>query len=740
MDKYYNALSPSSVLCGSQYNYKIEKVLGQGAFGITYLAKVSLQGQLGQLDSNVCVTIKEFFMKEINGREGTNVTSSSSSKGGIFYDYKVKFAREAKNLSKLKHPNIVNVMDYFEANNTCYYVMEYLSGGDLDTLIEKQGGLSEEETIRFTKQIGSALSFMHQNKMLHLDLKPKNVMLNAASDAILIDFGLSKQYDSSGEPESSTTVGRGTPGYAPLEQANYQDGHGFPVTMDVYALGATMYKMLTGVRAPEASVILNDSFPEETLLSHGVSERTIGHIKNAMSPLTKDRFQSVERLIDVLYSDNYEKRKDTQKNSIGYDSQSHGSCKNDWNEFADIYPKEIFVGKNIDKIVIVFPYKDSYINLNVCSEGEVIISKDVEVKEFKIDWTSFVDVINSACLSIKFGYGIDDYPPIDYSIAFYSNNDKHPTLFASLSKDQEEGNLIGNVENFIHNLIELPEIFTFINPKETNLSFNSFHGEICNICFNRWLGKKGQNNTGFCFNEYRNVLILALADGMSANEGAVASAIAIKEIRNFFKFHNHESESLETKLQNAIKTVNDVLYRKAIQNQDLHGLSTTLAVLVVSDRMAYTAHIGNSRIYQLRKGKIIYRTNDDSVVSDMILKGTLSEEQARLSDNASIITKVLGKSPIVNIEVSKMPYKKNDRFVLCCDGVWRAMPEPELIKLFNCNKNHTRAVEEITNKLDEVAIREKMNTDFCIIIADTKNASRFQYSLIKQIKNYFKNT
>lgn len=306
---YYNTLSPGSVLKGNHYNYNIEKVLGQGTFGITYLAKVSLQGQLGQLDSNLHVTIKEFFMKEINGREGTSVTASSTGKGGLFYDYKQRFAREAKNLSKLKHPNIVNVMDYFEANNTCYYVMEYLSGGDLETLIEKRGGLSEEETIRFTRQIGAALSFMHQNKMLHLDLKPKNVMINASGDAILIDFGLSKQYDSSGEPESSTTVGRGTPGYAPLEQANYQDGHGFPVTMDVYALGATMYKMLTGVRAQEASVILNEGFPEKALQSHGVSEEIVAVVKKAMSPLKKDRYQQVTDLIDGLNNKDYEHTK-----------------------------------------------------------------------------------------------------------------------------------------------------------------------------------------------------------------------------------------------------------------------------------------------------------------------------------------------------------------------------------------------------------------------------------------------
>lgn len=300
MDKYYNTLFSGSVLYGNQYNYKIEKVLGQGTFGITYLAKVALQGQLGQLDSNVYVTIKEFFMKEINGREGTNVTSTSSSKGGLFHEYKLKFAREAKNLSKLKHPNIVKVMDYFEANRTCYYVMEYLKGGDLDTLIERRGRLSEEETIRYTKQIGAALSFMHQNKMLHLDLKPKNVVLNANGDAILIDFGLSKQYNSKGEPESSTTVGRGTPGYAPLEQANYQDGHGFPVTMDVYALGATMYKMLTGVRAPEASDILNEGFPKMQFSETICSRNTLDCIVKAMSPMKKNRYGDVEEFLEKL--------------------------------------------------------------------------------------------------------------------------------------------------------------------------------------------------------------------------------------------------------------------------------------------------------------------------------------------------------------------------------------------------------------------------------------------------------
>ncbi len=302
--KQSNTLPQGYVLKSKLYNYRIEKVLGQGTFGITYLARIELQGGLGNLESSIHVTIKEFFMKEISGRDGTSVTSSASSKGGLFYEYKEKFAREAKNLSKLKHPNIVNVMEFFEANNTCYYVMEYLSGGDLDSLIEHHGKLSEADTLRYTRQIAEALSFMHKNKMLHLDLKPKNVMLNANGDAVLIDFGLSKQYDKSGEPESSTTVGRGTPGYAPLEQANYQDGHGFPVTMDVYALGATMYKMLTGKRAPEASVILNEGFPLDSFNCANCSKSTLDCIKKAMEPLKRNRYNSIDTFLQALPHNN----------------------------------------------------------------------------------------------------------------------------------------------------------------------------------------------------------------------------------------------------------------------------------------------------------------------------------------------------------------------------------------------------------------------------------------------------
>lgn len=274
--------------------YRIENVLGQGAFGITYLAI--------DITTNRSVAVKEFFMKEINGREGTYVTAPSNREGSLFYDYKKKFIKEAKLLSKLNHPHIVNVIENFEDNNTSYYSMVYLPGGDLDFFINRCGSLTELESLKYAIQICQAIKYMHSNKMLHLDLKPKNIMLDTNGDAVLIDFGLSKQYNKNGEPESSTTVGRGTPGYSPVEQSNYQDGHGFPVTMDVYAFGATLFKMITGMRAPEASVILNEGFPFNKLQDKGASAEFCSIVVKSMAPLKKDRFQTINEVLMELVS------------------------------------------------------------------------------------------------------------------------------------------------------------------------------------------------------------------------------------------------------------------------------------------------------------------------------------------------------------------------------------------------------------------------------------------------------
>ena len=287
-------------LKGAAYTYTIEKILGQGTFGITYLAtsKVQIDGALGALETTLTVAIKEFFMHDLNGRRGNEVTCSSQ--GGIYEHYRRKFAREAQNLSKLRHSNIVRVLESFEANNTVYYAMEFCEGGSLDELIAAQGGLSEAVALDYARQIGSALEYMHGEKILHLDLKPGNVMLRKNGSVALIDFGLSKQYNEEGAPESSTTIGGGTPGYAPIEQANYREGGQFAASIDVYALGATLFKMLTGERPAEAAMLLNEGFPAEKLTAKGVSERTIAVVAKAMEGLKRNRYATVAEFLKAL--------------------------------------------------------------------------------------------------------------------------------------------------------------------------------------------------------------------------------------------------------------------------------------------------------------------------------------------------------------------------------------------------------------------------------------------------------
>ena len=281
-------LNHGTLLQGGRY--AIESVLGQGSFGITYLATTKFQGPLGAI--SVKVAIKEFFARDLNLRHPDGTVAEVSS-GSLSGKYAKDFQREAKNLSSLKHPDIINVLEAFSENNTHYYVMEYLDGGNLDDYIQSKGRLSESEALDIASQMASALSYMHFHNMLHLDLKPRNVMRRSDGTVCLIDFGLSKQYESNGEPESSTTIGLGTPGYAPLEQGSSDERKNFAPTLDIYALGASIFKMLTGKTPPRASDIMNDGFPSEDLEALGVSPETIARVERMMSPKKKDRPQTV---------------------------------------------------------------------------------------------------------------------------------------------------------------------------------------------------------------------------------------------------------------------------------------------------------------------------------------------------------------------------------------------------------------------------------------------------------------
>ena len=295
------SLHAGSVLDSGKFKYTIVKVLGCGTFGITYLATIPVQGSIGSLEMKVAV--KEFFMKDVCSRQSDG-SLQEMSQGGLVYNYAMKFRKEAENLSRLEHPQIVRVLDVFEANNTVYYAMEFVEGDNLNEYLKGRGPMSEDEALSFISSIASPLAYMHEHKMLHLDLKPGNVMRRSSDGkCVLIDFGLSKYYADNGEPESSTNIGMGTPGYAPIEQAQAgRNGQVYP-TLDIYALGGTFYKLLTGETPPEASELL-DGFPREKFLypGSGISVSVVDAIEKTMSPRRLDRPQSVRDFLKLLDS------------------------------------------------------------------------------------------------------------------------------------------------------------------------------------------------------------------------------------------------------------------------------------------------------------------------------------------------------------------------------------------------------------------------------------------------------
>ena len=224
-------LQPQTTLQSGKY--KIIRVLGQGGFGITYLAEQVMLGRK--------VAIKEFFYKEYcDSEEGTShVTLGTQSNRETVMRFREKFLKEARTISQLDHPNIIKIHDIFEENNTAYYVMEYIEGENLSELVKRQGALPEATAVAYIKKVADALAYIHARSINHLDVKPGNIMLRQRDQQIvLIDFGLSKQYDDVGSQTSSTPVGISL-GFAPIEQ--YRAGGVNSLPKQIYILWVQLY-------------------------------------------------------------------------------------------------------------------------------------------------------------------------------------------------------------------------------------------------------------------------------------------------------------------------------------------------------------------------------------------------------------------------------------------------------------------------------------------------------------------
>lgn len=271
--------------------YILTAVLGQGGFGITYKGIDTI------LDKEVC--IKEFFMKNLSDRkeDATEMLTVSDSVSPIVTQFKAKFIKEAQIIASLNNSHIINIFDVFEENATAYYVMEYLGGNSLKDKVESEGIMNETEALTYILQLCEAVTEIHRNKIMHLDIKPSNIMLSSKGDrAVLIDFGISKHYDDNDDQTSSTPIGR-SKGYAPIEQYNSASLNTFSPSTDIYSIGATLFYLLTGKNPPEASIVNeNGKMVVPAYISHKITKV----IEKAMMPRRKDRFQSIDELLKAL--------------------------------------------------------------------------------------------------------------------------------------------------------------------------------------------------------------------------------------------------------------------------------------------------------------------------------------------------------------------------------------------------------------------------------------------------------
>ena len=236
--KQWNYLEPGTIID----QYIIERELAHGGFSSVYLAK--------QKSSYAHVTIKEYLPRRFAHRTRNKTIVPNCEKSAIYYfKGRANFFQEANVLAKLNHPNIVNIVNFFQANKTAYMVMPYHSGMTLDKAIKKKKSpITEKQFVEIFDRLLSGVGMIHQHGILHLDIKPNNILIRSGNNPILLDFGANQSFPSQITSKDSTVI---THGFSPPEQYSKTMPRG-PWT-DIYAIGATMYFCLSGKRPVHAN-------------------------------------------------------------------------------------------------------------------------------------------------------------------------------------------------------------------------------------------------------------------------------------------------------------------------------------------------------------------------------------------------------------------------------------------------------------------------------------------------------
>jgi len=300
---------------GEHYQYHIEQVLGQGGFGITY--KVWSIVRNGRISSKVQFAIKEHFVKGRchRGADGKTVEYSREAAEDVEDSLKdfIKEGRLLQSICQVKDPSdprnagyqhVVPVNEVIEANNTAYFVMQYLDGGSLRDMVHDSGSaMGEEKALSLMVPVCQAVEYIHSHGILHMDIKPENIVMRrnletTQEEPVLIDFGVSLHFDKKGSLTTTHTSFGRTEGYSPMEQ--YGEISSFQPKIDVYALGATMFYLLSGKTPPSAFNVTSDYL--ERTLPETVSDRTRRAILHAMSRDSQSRTSSAAGFLSELES------------------------------------------------------------------------------------------------------------------------------------------------------------------------------------------------------------------------------------------------------------------------------------------------------------------------------------------------------------------------------------------------------------------------------------------------------
>ncbi len=335
--------------------YRIDSYLSSGGFGNTYVAT--------NIEFDERVAIKEFFMKGVTQRDGNQTTVSVSNSENVdsFQQQKEKFKKEARRLRRLKNEHIVTVHDLFEENGTAYYVMDYIDGENLSERLKRTGKpMTEEEVHQLLPQILDALKTVHDEKFCHLDLKPSNIMVDKAGNVKLIDFGASKQMGADGLLTTTVpTAFAQTPGYAPREQMEQNYEKIGPWT-DIYALGATLYALLSNKKPPLPSDIEDDLSAYKHLalpLPESISWNMRNLVLQLLNTNWKQRPRSIEVVSAILIRNDNQEVEDTYNiNDISKEDTIFESVKNENGENAEWSKSDKIDSQNspfkIDDLVI----------------------------------------------------------------------------------------------------------------------------------------------------------------------------------------------------------------------------------------------------------------------------------------------------------------------------------------------------------------------------------------------------